>query len=167
MGGAASLSDEVDPNVAGGIYPFWDDPGAAAPDDGWDGAIYTSGLAGADQHQQSGKKLWGRQQLYQSARRSRRRKLYRGQLFASRYGCGRTLCDLRRDAGRTERSGGHGTAWAKAAGRQVRCPDVRCLRQSEGSGFIWEKDRRTVVDSGSLSDPKYDSGSSICDTARI
>lgn len=37
----------------------------------------------------------------------------------------------------------------------------------EGSGIIWKKDRRTVVDGGSLSDSKYDSGSSICDTACI
>ena len=57
LGGAASLSDEADPDVTGGIYPFWDDPGAAASDDGGDGAIYASGLAGADQHQQSGKAM--------------------------------------------------------------------------------------------------------------
>ena len=167
LSGAASLSDEADPDVTGGIYPFWDNPGAAASDDGGDGAIYASGLAGADQHQQSGKKLWSWQQLYQPACRRWRGKLYRGQLFASRYGCGGALRDLRRDAGRTERSGGYGTAWAKAAGRQVCCPDVRRLRQSEGSGIIWKKDRRTVVDGGSLSDSKYDSGSSICDTACI
>lgn len=43
LGGAASLSDEADPDVTGGIYPFWDNPGAAASDDGGDGAIYASG----------------------------------------------------------------------------------------------------------------------------
>ena len=87
--------------------------------------------------------------------------------WQARYGCRGALRDLRRDAGWTERSGGYGTAWAKAAGRQVCCPDVRCMRQSEGSGIIWKKDRRTVVDGGSLSDSKYDSGSSICDTTCI
>ena len=68
------------------------------------------------------------------------RKLYRGQLFCIMVRLsGGALRDLRRDAGWTERSGGYGTAWAKAAGWQVCCPDVRRLRQSEGSGIIWKK----------------------------